>query len=119
MHYTVPESMQEVLTRAERVRRKRERKRLSLFSIGVCALMLVLTLSLATAPLAPPDGSEASAMGSFLLEAKSGGIVAAIIIAFFLGVLITLLFIRKRRIEPPESHVQKSDEHKDGGENHE
>lgn len=119
MLYTVPESMEEILARTERVRRRRERKRLGFLSLGICALLLVLTVSLATAPVTPPDGSEASAMGSFLLEAQNGGIVAAVILAFFLGVLITLLFIRKRRIEPPESPVEKSDEHTDGGNNHE
>lgn len=118
MLYTVPESLEKIQARTELVRRKRERKRLGFLSLGVCALLLILTLSLATAPLTPPDGSETSAMGSFLLEAKNGGIFAAIILAFFLGVLITLLFIRKRRIEPPESPVQKSEENTDGGKNH-
>ncbi len=110
MLYTVPESMKEIQARTERVRRKRERKRLGFFSLGVCVLLLVLTLSLATTPLTPPDGSGASVMGSFLLEAKTGGIVAAITLAFLLGVLITLLFIRGRRNEPPQSPGQKSDE---------
>ena len=119
MRYTVKESLEEVRKRTERVRRRRERKRLGFFSFGVCALLLLLTLNLATSPLTPADGSEASAMGSFLLEAKNGGIVAALILAVLLAALVTLLFLRKRRSKPPEQAVRKPDEHTDGGKNHE
>ena len=117
MRYTVKESMEEVRKRAERVRRRRERKRLGLFSLGACALLLILTLNLATSPLTPADGS--SDMGSFLLEAKNGGIVAALILAVLLVVLITLFFLRKRRNEPPEQSARKSNQHTEGGKNHE
>lgn len=119
MRYTVEESLEEVRKRTERVRRRRERRRLGFFSFGVCTLLLLLTLNLAASPLTPADGSEASAMGSFLLEAKNGGIVAALILAVLLAVLVTLLFLRKRRSDPPEQAVRKPNEHTDGGKNHE
>ena len=42
--------------------------------------------------------SGAELMGSFLLEAKTGGILAALILAFLLGILAALLFIRRRQV---------------------
>lgn len=50
-------------------------------------------------------------MGSFLLEAKSGGILAALILTFVLGVLAALLLIRhrKNRIQNDDRNDQKSE----------
>ena len=108
MQYTTNESLQQVLERSERVRRKRERRRLTVYSLSVCAILLTLTLALSSAPLALPDGDAGSALGSFLLKPETGGIIAAIVLAFALGILVTLFCIRQKRTNnersPGNSH---------------
>lgn len=119
MRYTVPEAVREVLIRRERVRRKRERRRWGFFSIGVCAVLLFVTIRFAATPLAPPDASDASVMGSFLLPAESGGIAAAIVLGVLLAALLILFCIRKKRGMPPEEPKQPQNDDKDGGNDHE
>ena len=118
MKYTAKESLQEVLDRSERVKQERECRRLGFFSLGVCALLLTLTLALASVPDLPQSDSG-SAMGSFLLKAQTGGIVAAVVLAFTLGVLVTLLLIRRKKLEStknPESQAHTDNSQpKNGG----
>ncbi len=119
MRYTLPESVEKVLARRERVRRRRERRRLSLFSLGLCSVLLLLTLRLASGPPTVPDSNGASAMGSFLLRADIGGFIAAVALAFLLGVLVTLFCARKKSGSTPEKPNQQRNHKTDGGKDHE
>ena len=118
MRYTVPAAMKEIQIRRERVRRKRELRRLGFFSLSACVILLLLTIRLAAAPLPQPDASNASVMGSFLLPAESGGIVAAIALALLVAALLILFCIRKKR-GTPEEPKQEQNHDKDGGKDHE
>ena len=109
MKYTSSEAMKEVLSRRDQVRRKREQRRLAWCSASLFTLLLVLTLTAASMPIPTLDASNSSAMGSFLLEAKTGGIIAAVVLAFLLGVLITLLCIRKKRDNQRTKEMQHNE----------
>ena len=116
MKYSTSEAMSEVLARRDLVRRKRERRRTVWYGVSVCAILIVLTLTSLRTGVGPNGGMGggqpgAEAMGSFLLEAKSGGILAALILTFVLGVLAALLLIRhrKNRIQNDDRNDQKSE----------
>ena len=115
MKYTASESMKQVLDRRNQLKRKRERRRLALCSLSVCVLLVVLTLSVTSTPLVTQSGGNEAAMGSFLLEAQTGGIIAAVVLAFLLGVLITLLCIRKNRTREQTDVPEAAERHENGG----
>ena len=108
-------SQTKLLARREALRKKRERRRLGWYSLGVCAILLVLTLTVASMPLTAQDGSGAESMGSFMLEAKTGGILAAVVLAFLLGVVITLLCIRQKRNNAQKDSRKESQTVENGG----
>ena len=115
MKYTASESLRQVLSRRDQLKRKRERRRLALCSLSLCVLLVVLTLSVASTPIAAQSGGNEAAMGSFLLEAQTGGIIAAVVLAFLLGVLITLLCIRKNRTREHTDVPHDAERHENGG----
>ena len=115
MNYTTSESLEQVLSRREQLKKKRDRRRLGWYSLSVCAILLVLTLTVASMPLTAQDAPGAESMGSFMLEAKTGGIVAAVVLAFLLGVIITLLCIRQKRNKPQKESPLPSQNDKNGG----
>lgn len=116
MHYTPKEALNEVLARRDRVRRRRERRRLTWYSVSVCAILVVLTLTVTSLPTVGQNVTGEEAMGSFLLEAKTGGILAALVLAFALGIIFALLWIKKKRNSTSEEHPQKSQKEGNGGE---
>lgn len=103
LKYTASEAMNEVLARRDQVRRKRERRRTALYGACVCAILVVLTLTGLGAKVSsgPNGGAGAEAMGSFLLEARTGGLLAVLILTAVLIVLAALLFLRHRRNREP------------------
>ena len=115
MKYTASESLKQVLDRRDQLKRKREQKRLVWCSLSLCVLLVVLTLSVTSTPLAVQNGGNETAMGSFLLEAQTGGIIAAVVLAFLLGVLITLLCIRKNRHREQTDVPKDPKRHENGG----
>ena len=116
MNYTPKEALNEVLARRDRVRRQRERRRMTWYSVSVCAILVVLTLTVTSLPTVGQNVSGEEAMGSFLLEAKTGGILAALVLAFGLGILVALLWIQKKRGKSSQATPKKSQEDKNGGE---
>ena len=98
MKYTASESLKQVLDRRNQLKRKRERRRLALCSLSVCVLLVVLTLSVTSTPLVTQSGGNEAAMGSFLL-----------------GVLITLLCIRKNRTREQTDVPEAAERHENGG----
>lgn len=115
MKYTSSEALKNVLERRDKLKKARAQRRLGWFSLGLCAVLLVLTLAISSMPLPVQQTSGAGAMGSFLLEARTGGILAAVVLAFLLGVLITLLLIRGRKHNAEQPHPQASQQHENGG----
>lgn len=117
LKYSTSDALNEVLTRRNHVRRKREKRRLAWYCGSVCAILLVLTFTglWSNAGGGSYGGggegqSGAEHMGSFLLEAKTGGILAALILAFILGILAALLFIRRRKVFPKSEESKETPE---------
>lgn len=115
MSYSSLEALEQVLKRRDHLRKKREQRRLACFSLSLCAILLVLTLTVSSTPVALRDGAETAAMGSFLLEPRTGGFFAAVVLAFLLGVLITLLCIRKKMNGGKTEESTHSQNEKNGG----
>lgn len=115
MRYTSSEAMEQIMERRNRLRKRREQRRLGWISVSLCAVVLVLTLAVSSAPVSPREGAGTAAMGSFLLDAGTGGIIASVVLAFLLGVLITLLCIRNRASRENRENFKDSQNVKNGG----
>ena len=91
MKYTPDEAMSEILRRSERVALRRKRRSCQRLG-GICsALLAVLVLGITVMPGKLAVTSAGSVYGSFLLSREAGGYVLFALIAFVLGVAVTLL----------------------------
>ena len=78
---------------------------------GVSALLTVFLLSVIW--IMPGQSGSAftgTVYGSFLLSAESGGYVLAAVIAFVLGVCVTLLCLRYKKNKSRQKEGNKTDE---------
>ena len=110
MHYTIENSVREVRLRSEQVRKRRENRALGWFSLGICSILLILTLAATSAPKLPPGSEGSAATGSFLLSPEAGGYILAIVVAFALGVTVTLLALQRKRTKPPEEQTPQTND---------
>jgi ABC-type Fe3+ transport system permease subunit len=125
LKYSTSEAMNEILTRRDRIRRKRERRRTAWYSACVCVVLVMLTLTglgagAAVSPSGTGEGqSGLETMGSFLLETRTGGILAALILAFALGILAALIIIRRKqgfqKPDPKNEFPEASKNNENGG----
>ena len=94
MKYTSEEALTEIMKRGDRIVLRHVRRTCRALSAfcGLLAVSLLLVICL----IPGRTGQEAAptAYGSFLLSAEAGGYVLAAVIAFALGVLVTLLSLR-------------------------
>ena len=104
MKYTTEEALAEIMRRKDQIVLRRSRRSCRRLSVSAGALMCLLVLVIG---LFPSDGTVAdgSVYGAFLLSAEAGGYVLAAVIAFALGVVITLLCLRPRNTR---YHVDKA-----------
>ena len=97
MKYTTEAALHEVLRRKEQITFRRCRNTLRALS-GIVGILFVLLVGMIAFS---PDGvlfaPEGTVYGSFLLSAEAGGYVAAAVIAFALGVCVTLLCLRRHK----------------------
>jgi len=94
LKYSSDEAFAKIMKKSVRIREKRERRVTALLS-AACVTLSVLLIG--TVILwKEPTASEAvsSQFGAFLLPSRDGGYVLAAVIAFFLGIAVTLLAIR-------------------------
>lgn len=110
MHYSIEESLSEVRSRGERVRRRRENRRIGWLSLAICSILLILTLAAASVPKLPPGSEGSAAMGAFLLSPEAEGFILAIVVAFVMGVTVTLLALQRRKTGPPEKKKQQTND---------
>ena len=96
MKYDIDESMQEISKRSKELRGKRDRQiSRTLYSIaGALAIALIGAVYGIVGPSHPGQGE--SAYGSTLLSAEIGGYVIVAILAFALGIVLTLAITRHR-----------------------
>ena len=96
------EQFQEILKRSEKFREQHSsHKGIVVWSAAtaVCAVFLILAASLIPALSAERSGTDPTHYGSLILDASYMGYVVIGVLAFLLGVCVTLLClcIRKRR----------------------
>ncbi len=104
MEYTSDLELGEIMKRRDRILKKREKKRTLLLSCCVSVLLVLLVVGIVRLPGAGSAGSgvNQTVLGSFLLSSSAGGYILTAVIAFVLGVAVTLVCfrIRKRRNRP-------------------
>ncbi len=97
MKYKPEEALSEILRRSERVTLRRKRRSCQRLG-GICgALLAVLVLGITVMPGKNSATSVSSVYGSFLLSREAGGYVLIALIAFALGIAVTLLCLNHRK----------------------
>ena len=120
LKYSLEQSLQELSARSRRLRRKRKRQSLGALSAASLVLFAALIVSVRTVAGRLSPEAESSVLGAFVLPNAAGGYILAGVIAFVLGVIITLLCIRYKRkndeiteTDNPEVIKEESDETKE------
>ena len=94
---TPEERISELHKRAGQLRRQKDRRQIAGLG-GVSAFFAVLlTSALVQADGLPQSVSEGQFTGSSLLSEATGGYILAAVLAFFAGVIITVVIFRYRR----------------------
>ena len=96
MKYQTDEALREILRRGEQIAVRRERRTIRALAGATGALFMALVLAIGFGPHRVSSNRLRSVYGSFLLSPEAGGYVLAAVIAFALGVTVTLLCIRRR-----------------------
>ena len=113
MKYTTEEALAEIMRRSDQIMIRRDRRACRRLSGAAGALLTALVLVIALLPETAATAYNGSVYGSFLLSAEAGGYVLAAVIAFALGVVITLLCLKQRQknrdISPPKNHRKEDD----------
>ena len=103
MRFTNEEAFREVLRRGSIVRKRRENRNIRILG-GMTGVLLVGLICVIASFSNGGVGSAGSAYGAFLLSAEAGGYVLTAVIAFVVGVVLTVLIwqYRKRKRKNPE-----------------
>ncbi|MCR5092457.1 MAG: hypothetical protein K6B72_00575 [Lachnospiraceae bacterium] len=101
MKYTDEEILKEALQRSKDVLRRR-RERTGRVLAGTCAVLLAALIAVIGLMPAHLTGtySESSLYGSLMLGRETGGYVLVAVIAFLLGVIMTVLCMKLRDQTP-------------------
>ena len=110
MKYTQDEAVKEILRREERLVRRRSRIECAALSGLSSLLAVLLLLTVLLFPARSGQATQQTAFGSFLLSAESGGYVLAAVIAFLLGVAVTLLIVRRQQKNKTNSKQEEKNE---------
>ncbi len=98
MRYSMDEALSEIMRRSDDVIIRRKQKQNRIISVATAALALLLILVIHDATEAGNEASVAAGTvyGSFLLGFEAGGYVLTALIAFVLGIIVTMLCVRNR-----------------------
>ncbi|MBR0091086.1 MAG: hypothetical protein IJP92_05255 [Lachnospiraceae bacterium] len=96
MKFNSEMQLAEILARGDRFRKKREQHILYGITASACGLLLLLCVCIGNVIVRVPAEYDHSLYGSFLLSQEAGGYVMAAVIAFTLGVIVTVLIFRHR-----------------------
>ena len=97
MKYDLDTGLREILRRSEVIKQKRKRKQLYLMTCSASVLMLTLILTIAGLSEAVVAETNRTVYGFFLLSSEAGGYVLVAVIAFTVGVILTLLTQKYRK----------------------
>ena len=96
MKYTTDEAFEEITRRGKLIRQQKERKQMKVLSAVSCMLAFALIGAFGVL-----NGSgnlrSGSAYGSFLVSAESGGYILIAVLAFALGVFVTVTIQKYRK----------------------
>lgn len=95
MRYTEQEQLCEIVKRSEKLRKQKVQRATRGLSASVSALFVLLAVCIGVFGRNGYMGTPTD-YGSFLLAAEAGGYVLAAVIAFALGVVVTVLIHRFR-----------------------
>ena len=98
MKYTTEEALAEIMRRSDQIIIRRDRRACRRLSGAAGALLTALVLVIALLPETAATAYNGSVYGSFLLSAEAGGYVLAAVIAFALGVAVTLLCLKRKKL---------------------
>ena len=101
MKYTKDEALNEILKRGRKIREKRNKQITGVLSTTTVILTFILFLSISIFTGNAVTGTN-SAYGSFLLPTEVLGYVIVAVIAFVLGVIITVIVRKNKRKENSE-----------------
>ena len=111
MKYTPDEALSQILRRSERIAWRRKRRSCQRLG-GICsALLAVLALSITVIPGKNAVTSAGSVYGSFLLSREAGGYVLIALIAFVLGIVVTVLCLHYRKNEEIQQEAKVKEKH--------
>ena len=97
MKYTNEEAVKEIMKRSETVRKNRDKRELK-YLTGICAALAAALAAVIFVIPASMSGAYSgnTVYGAFLLGREAGGYVLASVIAFVLGITVTLLCLKIR-----------------------
>ena len=98
MKYTKDEALEEILKRGRKIREKRNKQITGVLSTTTVILTFILFLSISLFTGNVVTGTH-SAYGSFLLPTEVLGYVIVAVIAFVMGVIITVIVRQYKRKE--------------------
>lgn len=99
MRYSDEDALKEVLKRKDKVIRKRTSRNVRYLALAGTGLFTVLIAVICLLPAgATGRTAESTVYGAFLLGREAGGYVLAAVIAFVLGITVTLLCMRYRSL---------------------
>ena len=96
MKYTKDEALEEILKRGRKIREKRNKQITGVLSTTTVILTFILFLSISIFTGNVVTGTH-SAYGSFLLPTEVLGYVIVAVIAFVMGVIITVIVRKKNK----------------------
>ncbi len=107
MKYTRDEFVSLALRRGAEKRSRRACRRLS-GTVGV--LLTALVLVICALPGGTGAAMQCSVYGAVLLSAEAGGVVLAAVVAFLLGVAVTLLCVKRKNANKTPPKGEKKEE---------
>ena len=107
MKYTTEEALAEIMRRSDQIIIRRDRRACRRLSGAAGALLTALVLVIALLPETAATAYNGSVYGSFLLSAEAGGYVLAAVIAFALGVAVTLLCLKRKKLSSEDKKKEE------------
>jgi len=106
MKYTRSEALSEILRRSDQIALRRQKQTCGALSGASAMLCAALVLLIALLPGRCAAAATGTAYGAFLLSAQAGGYVLAAVIAFTLGVVVTLLCVKRKMTDTGASFAE-------------
>lgn len=90
MKYSTEKALEEIMRRSRQIEVRRERRSVRIYSLASLLLIGALAVIISGMAGGPVPAGGQAVMGSFLLPAQAGGYVLTAVIAFTLGVILTI-----------------------------